>query len=323
MFDIISIGEAGIDTLASMHEASIHCNLNKEDCQLCFNYGDKIEADTLVTKTAHNAMNNAVGSARLALKTALYAHVGNDAAGARIKEALRDEGVSRKYIVVEPHKESSGSVVINFKGERTILVHHVRYQYHLPKFSPTKWFYLTSMGPTFPPVYNGLARRVVKTGELVACNPGPTQLRAGAKKLKALLQVCTVLFLNKEEARLLTGISEERDIKELLIGMHKLGPRMAVLTDGGKGSYASDGKNFFRCGLYPAKVVERTGAGDSFATAFVAALIHGQPIDQALRWGSVNAAGVIAHIGPQDGLQTLAQIKAGLKQHPNFKAKRF
>ena len=118
------------------------------------------------TKTAHNAMNNAVGSARLGLKTALYAHVGGDLNGQRIMQALQQEQVDRRYIVVEKNKPTAGSVVINFHAERTILVHHVNYKYKLPVVTKTKWFYLTSMGHNFLPLYQAVAKRTRKTGEL-------------------------------------------------------------------------------------------------------------------------------------------------------------
>ncbi|MEK7073045.1 MAG: PfkB family carbohydrate kinase, partial [Patescibacteria group bacterium] len=65
----------------------------------------------------------------------------------------------------------------------------------------------------------------------------------------------------------------------------------------------------WKMGVFPAKVVEMTGAGDSFATGFVAALHRGLGVPEALKWGSANSAGVIGQIGPQAGLQTAAGIK--------------
>lgn len=323
MYDIISIGEAGIDTLVSVSEASVHCVINKEECQICFNYAAKITADSLNTKTAHNAMNNAVGSARLGLKAALYAHIGSDLNGQRVLKALKDEGIDRRYIQIEKNKATAGSVVINYHAERTILVHHVNYRYHLPALARTKWFYLTSMGPSFLPVYKAVAQRVKKTGELLASNPGPNQLKAGIKMLRPIIEQMTLLFLNKEEARMLTGIHEETDIKELLRGMVKQGAKVAILTDGPKGSYAFDGTHFYRCAIYPAPVVERTGCGDSFATAFTTAFGQGKGIKEALEWGTVNAAGVIQKIGPQDGLLTLNKLQALRRAKPSFRARSF
>ena len=321
-YDLIAIGDSGIDTLVQIHEASVHCNLNREDCQLCIRYADKILADDLHTKTAYNANNNAVGSARLGLQTAFYTVVGGDTNGRRILETLKDEGVDTKYVAIDRSKKTNASVVINFQGERTILVYHERYRYHLPKFARTKWFYVTSTGHNFLPLYNALARYASRVKAKVGFNPGTFQLKAGVKKLKPMLKASTILFLNKEEARLLTGIHEEADIKELLRGMRRLGPPIAVLTDGPKGSYALDGEHYYHLGIFPAQVVERTGAGDSFATAFVAALLYGHDVAEALRWGSINSASVIQKIGPQDGLLKLVGLRRVLKTHPRFLPRR-
>jgi len=52
----------------------------------------------------------------------------------------------------------------------------------------------------------------------------------------------------------------------------------------------------------PAVVVEKTGAGDSFATGCLAAIMLGQSMRTALLWGSLNAASVIGQVGTQPGL---------------------
>jgi sugar/nucleoside kinase (ribokinase family) len=317
-FDLISIGDSGIDTLVEIHEASLHCFVRKEECQICFNYADKILADDVHTKTAYNAMNNAVGSARLGLKTAFYTHVGAEPNGRRIVEALRHEGIDDRYTVVEAKKRSNASVVINFRGERTILVYHEQFRYRLPRFASTRWFYLTSMGHNFLPFCNAFARSLRRRPAKLGFNPGTFQLRAGPRKLRPILQATTALFLNKEEARLFTGIHEERDVRELLRGMVKLGPSVAVITDGPKGAYAASGEQVYFMKVFPAPIVERTGAGDSFATAFVAALAHGHDTREALRWGAVNSAAVIQKIGPQDGLLRLADLRRALRRHPRF-----
>ncbi len=323
MFDFIAVGDAGIDTLVMLSEANVECSVNKEDCQLCLQYADKILVNGIVSKTAYNGMNAAVGARRLGLKTGLFATVGGDHSGARILDVLKREGIDRKYVRVEKKLRTNASVVLDYKGERTILVYHEDYHYRLPKLEPTKWFYLTTMGKRFLPVYLDLARVVKRTDASLSFNPGSHQLKLGAKKLKPVLEATTVLFLNKEEARLFTRISEEDDIKQLLRAMVKLGPRVAVITDGPKGSYVFDGASFYRLPIFPAPVIERTGAGDCFGTAFTAALARGKDIREAMRWGTIDASGVIQKIGPQDGLMSFAELGRQLKRHPRFQPKSF
>jgi len=173
------------------------------------------------------------------------------------------------------------------------------------------------------PVYRNLVGVVKRTKAKLSFNPGTHQLNVGAKKLKPVLDVTTVLFLNKEEARLVTRIEEEDDLKQLLRAMVKLGPQVAVITDGSKGSFVFDRTSYYRLPVFPAPVIERTGAGDSFGSAFTAALCYGKDVREAMRWGTADAAGVIQKIGPQDGLLHLSALKATLRRHSRFQARTF
>ena len=99
-----------------------------------------------------------------------------------------------------------------------------------------------------------------------------------------------------------------------------------MVTDGPNGAYASDGQNRFRMPLYPdpAPPVERTGAGDSFASTFVAALAHGNTIEGALQIAPINSMSVVQKVGAQAGLLTQAEIERYLKVAPEwYKPERF
>lgn len=319
VYDIISVGPSGIDTIAMINEANVLCNIDKSACQLCLHYAEKILVNGMETKTAYNAMNNAVGSARLGLKTGFYTAIGGDANGERILAELKKNKVDKKYVQVEKKMRTDSSVVLSFEGERTILVYHENYKYKLPALASADWIYLTSMGKNWEPLYKKVAAHIKKTNTKLGFNPGSYQLKAGVEKLKPILNLTTVLFLNREEARLLTGIVKEQNDLELLTAMRGLGAKIAVMTDGPKGSYAFDGETaWFHETLEPTRVVERTGCGDSYATGFLAAMHYGKSVAEAMTWGTVNAAGVLQKIGPQDGLQTKEQILKVIKQRPKF-----
>lgn len=320
-FDIISVGDATLDVFVSLHEASVMCNLQKDVCQLCLSYADKIPVEKVERMIGGNAANNAVGSSRLGLKSAFYSIVGNDETGRHIIETIHKEKVSCDYVQIDKKQESNYSVVLNFKGERTILVYHIDRAYKMPKFKPTKWFYLTSMGKNHMDFHLQLLGHVKKTGAQLGFNPGTHQLKQGLEKLKPLLAATTVLFVNKEEAKRLVG--EIVDMKELLAATKRVGPKIVVITDGEKGSFAYDGVTYWKCGITETPVIERTGAGDSFATAFIAALNHGKEIPDALRWGTMNSGSVITKVGPQAGLLTKSQMQAWLKKYPKPKAEQF
>ncbi|MDP2656400.1 MAG: carbohydrate kinase family protein [bacterium] len=313
--DIISIGDATLDHFVQLNTASLLCNLNEKNCWLCLNYAEKIPIDRLTSVIGGNACNNAVGSARLGLKAAFYSVIGDDDVGQNILKLIKKEKVSLKYLLIQKKSVSNLSIALNFKTERTLLVYHQPRKYNVPPLSTSKWVYLTSMGKEFRTVHDQLLKQLDRTGASLAFNPGTHQLLAGTKALSPILKRCTVLIVNKEEAQMLVKNSATNSIPELLEQLRLLGPDIVVITDGERGAYAFEGKKQYHARTAPAKVVERTGAGDGFSTGFLAALCHGKTTADALIWGTVNSASVIEHIGPQAGLLTVpTMIKRISKQ---------
>lgn len=313
-YDVIAIGEAGLDTFVKLDSASLLCTLDTDRCLLCLNYGDKITIEEMQETLAHNACNFSVGSARLGLRAALYANVGGDDIGKKVVKLLAKEGVASRYLKVQKSCKSNHSVVLNYKAERTILVYREPHTYTLPRLDTTEWIYLTSLGKGFEKLHRQLLVQVRANGFRLAFNPGDMQLRAGMKALKPILQICSVLILNKQEAQNLLGSADEKKIPELLRELSALGPKIVVITNGTDGAYAFDGKRAHRARSLPAHPIEMTGAGDSFSTGFIAALISGKTLEHALLWGSTNAASVIEHVGPQEGLLTRQQLLKRLKK---------
>ncbi len=285
-------------------------------------WADKIPAKEVHRLIGGNAANLSVGTSRLKLKTAQYLELGDDEAGVKIFNILRDEGVSTKYIYRRKHLASNFSAVLNFHAERTILVYHVPRKYIFPKTENARWVYYTSMGPGFEKIHPALLKYLKILGAKLGINPGTYQLRAGAKAMKDILRVTDVILLNKEETQLFTN-SESDDFAVLLKNLLKLGPKIAVVTDGPKGSYASDGKNFYYQNIYDTPILERTGCGDSYSTGFLAALAYGLDIKEGMRWGTMNAAFVIQKVGAQPGLLKLNAMKRLLAGNPKFQPKKF
>src|SRR3990170_5299130 len=154
--------------------------------------------------------------------------------------------------------------------------------------------------------------------------------RGGVAKMKEILKATNVLLVNKEEAISLAEkrrkmqhpheITSVQRLKNIFKILHSYGPEIVVITDGPVGSYASDGKNTYEIGIFDAPIVERTGAGDSYSTGFIAALMNEENIMEAMRWGTANATSVIGKIGPQAGLLNEKGIQKMLKRFKNVQA---
>jgi sugar/nucleoside kinase (ribokinase family) len=159
----------------------------------------------------------------------------------------------------------------------------------------------------------------------VAFQPGIFQMKIGYEKLKEIYKRSAIFFCNVEEAKIILNIGNHDDVKDLLAKVRALGPETVVLTDGIKGSYSYDGKEFLFMPPYPdpKPPFERTGAGDAFSSTAVEAIILGKSLSEALAWGSINAMSVVQEIGAQKGLLPREKIEEYMKVAPeDFKAKR-
>ncbi len=325
MFDLIAIGDTTIDNYIQIHDAEIKCNLDKNNCMICVRFGDKIPVDHLSHQVAGNAANNVVGSSRLKLKSAIYTNIGSDPSGKQILEKFKEEEVDTRYVISWKGMESNLSTVLSFKGERTIFVYHQAWKYQLPDLEFAKWVYFSSLGSNFTHsnLLSELTAYLERTGARMLYSPGTYQIQAGIKKNPRLLSLTEVFIVNTGEVKRILGFKEEEDIsmKKLLKGIADLGPKMVIITDGGEGSFGYDGENYFRIGIFPAKLVEMTGAGDGFATGVLSGLFYGKDLKEAMRWGAANGASVVEQIGPQAGLLTYNQMQEKLKANSKIIAK--
>jgi ribokinase len=243
--------------------------------------------------------------------------------------ALHKEDVDTRLVRINPNNASNYHYVLRYKEERTILIKHEEFDYHWPHLRPSeipRWVYFSSISDHAIDYHDEVADWLDENPEVkLAFQPGTFQMEAGAERLKRIYQRSEVVMLNREEAVIVGGGNWD-DIHDLINKLHELGPRIVVLTDGPSGAYASDGHNRFRMPLYPdpAPPVERTGAGDAFASTFVAALAHGNTLEGALQWAPINSMNVVQNVGAQAGLLSQKQLERLLEQAPEwYKPERF
>ena len=102
-----------------------------------------------------------------------------------------------------------------------------------------------------------------------------------------------------------------------------MSPGINVITDARNGLWVSDGKYLYKTGIYKEKaIIDRTGAGDAFASGFVAGVIRQlttnnqqlltlttKNIKYAIKLGSANATSKVEGIGAKYGLLTKKQFE--------------
>ncbi|MAG12209.1 hypothetical protein CL630_00140 [bacterium] len=327
-FDFIAIGD--ITTDAFIRLSGDDATVQKDDhkkINLCLNFGDKIEYDSVTEVSAvGNSPNAAVSAHRLGLNSALITNLGNDYHGKNCVAQLEKQNVATDFVKIHEGKESNYHYVLWYEEERTILVKHHEYPYEMPDAGTPKWFYLSSLGENSIPFHADIASYIKKNPDIkLSFQPGTFQMRLGHETLKGVYEVSELFFCNVQEAQRILK-TEEKDIKKLLSGMHDLGPRIVVITDGPDGAYTYDGSEFWHMPMYPdpAPPLDRTGAGDSFASTFTAMLALGKSIPDALLHAPVNSMSVVQKVGAQEGLLTLDEIEDWLKKAPeDYKPKKY
>lgn len=283
----------------------------------CFPLGAKIDLDHILFDTGGGATNAAVTFARLGLKTACLARVGDDPGGHEVLTRLNKDRIDITHIQVDRKLGTGYSVILLAgSGHRTILVYRGAAQFiKAPEIKwdgmKPQWIYLTSVAGNAALLKN-IFEHAAKKKIHVAWNPGNKEMELGLKKLTPWLLQCDLLFLNREEAAALAETAP-RNLEAMTNHLGTLPRQALIITDGAHGAYLhARGTNWFT----PArklKAVNTTGAGDAFGSAFTAAAIKTGNLDTAMRAGMLNSQAVIMHMGAKTGIlgsfPTTAQLK--------------
>jgi len=322
--DILAIGDIVTDAFIKLIDDQAHEYENEQGKWLAMPFGTKLPFDHVdVIQAVGNASNAAVAFARLGLNTGFVTNVGGDQEGRDMIHALENNDVDTRFVRVNPKQKSNYHYVLWYKEERTILIKHEEYDYHWPHLRQQeipRWAYFSSISEHAMEFHDQVADWLDDNPDVkLAFQPGTFQMSAGVERLKRIYQRSEVLILNREEAALVGG-GNHGDVHDLINKLHDLGAKIVVVTDGPDGAYASDGSVRLRMPLYPdpAPPYDRTGAGDAFASTFVAALAKGNTIEGALQWAPINSMNVVQKVGAQAGLLSEHDLGELLKQAPSW-----
>lgn len=320
---ILAIGDIFSDAFIKLNEEVARVETDeKGEKRISLPLGSKPPYDGVdIVKGVGPGPNAAVSIARLGLHAGLNSFLGNDQVGTEAIEYLQQEGVSTDTMTVQDGVKTSYYYVLRYGAERTILVKNESFDYvwQAPAEEP-EWVYLALMSDASWQFHEDLLAYLEEHPNVkLAFQPGTFHFKWGVEKLAGLYRRSHILVLNREEAVDITGRSYD-SIRELANGLHDLGPQKVVITDGPNGSYASYDFKLVTIPNYPdpGPPVDRTGAGDAFASTIVAALALGETMDVALTWAPINSMNVVQHIGAQAGLLRRAEIEKYLAEAPEW-----
>lgn len=300
---ILSLGKAVQDVFLKDDEFDPHIEGKVAYTHLPL--GAKLDISEAYFTTGGNATNVATTFARQGIESVYAWMLGYDPASQASIAALDVESVDTKHVIYQEGISSSYSTVLLApSGERTIL----NYKGALPNVKQIEkvldnldnvevnWVYPTALGSV-----EALASIIAWSKERLAhvmLNPAGSEL-ADPDKLKTLLHDVDVLCLNKEEMQLLV---EGETLEELVLHGLSLCP-VVIVSDGPNGVCASDGKTILTAGMYEdVPVIDRTGAGDAFASGFLSQWVQGKNLRESIVFASANSTSVVGVIGAKAGI---------------------
>jgi sugar/nucleoside kinase (ribokinase family) len=201
-------------------------------------------------------------------KASIVAVVGEDFRAE--DRALFDQfGVDLSGLVTAPGKTFrwGGKYHEDMNGRDTLFTELNVFETFAPELSPVqRESNFVFLGNILPKLQSHVLEQV-KSPRFVACDTMNLWINVAREDLLNVLRRVDALFVNDEEARLLTG---KRSVVLAAKEIQELGPKMVIIKRGEHGAIIFNEDDIFYVPAYPLeKVVDPTGAGDTFAGAFV------------------------------------------------------
>jgi ribokinase len=270
--------------------------------------------------------NQAIAVAKLGYPVSMVAKVGDDEFGERLLQGLKAVGVNTQAVGVV-RRTSSGIALISTdgQGQNSIVV--------VPgangKLSPQDLERAASLLRSSGMILTQLEIPLETVEYLAAlsCRFGiPLMLDpAPAYELSTrLLRQVTFLTPNETETSILCGIRTEElnpsTVPEIARRLLNRGPHNVIIKMGSQGAYvaASTVEDFLPA--FKVKTVDSTAAGDAFNGGLAVALMRGQDLVAAARFGSAVAALSVTRKGAQPSMPTARDVDRFLRVlSPSFK----
>jgi sugar/nucleoside kinase (ribokinase family) len=202
----------------------------------------------------------------------------------------------------------SGQYELNMNNRRTLMTELgviETFSPTLPKSYQNSQFVLLG---NIAPVLQHRVLDQMRHPKFVVADSMDLWLNIALPDLLKLLKRIDCFVLNDSEAHQLT---KEDNVFVALEKIHKLGPKYVIIKKGSHGSILSGPKGFFICPAYPLhKVVDPTGAGDSFAGGMVGYLAGARgSIDANIRRAMIYGSVVASFCCEGFGLNRTTKIK--------------
>lgn len=295
--------------------------------KIAFELGGKVSCANRYEAVGGVAANTSHGLTRLGHSAACYSKIGKDEMGDWIIQEFKEERVPIELMFVDETAKTDLSVIVVLMqgGERTIFHNrdaNEKLEIIDKKFANVEWVFVSALNGDWKNNVKKLLALKEKYGFSLAFNPGQHNIKEDAVAVLEVMAVSDVLTINKDEAielvmQMKKDFPRERlgDEMFLLETLHRAGAKIVGMTDGKRGAWGFDGKEYWYCPIHTKNgVVDSTGCGDAFGSGFFSALLEGGPIWRALQYGMANSGSVVGAYGATQGLLTADEMKESIKK---------
>ena len=270
------------------------------------------------TYSGGGATNSAAALSKLGLRVKILTKMGKDHQADIVNKELKEYGIKNVCLKYSKKNTDEATIISSaIDKDRIIYVHKgASDDLGINDFKHSKinsaWIYLaTLVGKSF-----NTAKKITELARKkrikILFNPSLYLAKKGRIYLKSVLEATSILVLNKDEAQELLKIKASEP--KLLLELHKLGPRTAIITNGPKTLYAYDNHIIYSLNPPKVKVVQTAGAGDAFTAGFLAGIIKKYSFADALRLGQANSTSIIQHIGAKGKLLNEHEARSLMNQ---------
>ena len=284
--------------------------------------GELVPADDLILSVGGCASNAAICLARMGMQPRICGRIGNDYFGRFISEALIEQGVDVRGLLVDPVLSTSQTLIINVRGEDRRFVH---------TFGANRNLLVSDLNAQVHPA----PRVLYLGGYLILPGIDPESLARTFAELRAqgtfiVLDVATPgrgdyldyllpvlphtdLFLpNSDEAEFML---DETDPVKQADQFRKMGARRVVITLGDEGAISISDQLRVRLGVFPIPFVDASGGGDAFDAGYIAGLLRGPDELGCLTLASAIGASCVRAVGTTTGVFTGAEADRFIAEH--------
>ena len=253
---------------------------------------DEVEIKNLLLSVGGSASNFTVGLSRLNVNTGIIARIGKDYFGEVVIKEFEHEGVNTERLLKTDLQTGKVFIAVEPLGERSMYTFiGANKKFELQKedmeyINNSKILHITQM-------YKDVVIEASKHANILSFNPGAILSSFGINKLEKIIERTDILFLNKKEMNILTGMEIDDGASMLL----DIGTKIVIVTCGENGANLYTKKGLIHSPARKVKAIDTTGAGDSFAAGFIAAYIKGKKLNKCLDYANLVASYCVGNLG--------------------------